>query len=132
MQSLKEICGELRKDFKEALSHVDFMHYDPFKTPFMKVLFIGQVWMAVKMMYDDDDVQEELDGAAKYLETYTETGDTAYKDMASDELRHAGTLIKKHLAKPADDAEKNRLNEQEKERAEMLKVVSAAVPRAAV
>jgi hypothetical protein len=55
---------------------------------------------------------------------YKETGDSTYKDMASDELRHAGNLIKKHLATSTDEGHKEMLNAREKERQELLKVVS--------
>lgn len=111
---------ELKKDFREALSHIDFDSYDPYSRPYMKALFIGQLLMAVKEM--EDDVDEELDGARKYWNTYLVTNDVQYKEMAHDELRHAGILIKKHLA-VADEHEKEYLNSLEKERQEMLKLV---------
>lgn len=117
---------ELRRDFEEAVSRVDFKKYDPYSREFMKALFIGQMHMAAKSLCDEDDVEEELDGAEKYYEVYSRTGDAAYKDMASDELRHAGTLIKKHLAKATDEDRRAELNAHEKRRQEMLKVVSAA------
>ena len=115
---------ELKKDFKEALSHIDFSEYDPYSKPFMKALFIGQLLMAVKEM--EDDVDEELDGARNYWNKYLETNDVQYKEMAHDELKHAGILIKKHLA-TADESEKAYLNGLEKERQEMLKLVKVEV-----
>ena len=115
---------ELKKDFKEALSHIDFSEYDPYSRPFMKALFIGQLLMAVKDM--EDDVDEELDGARNYWNKYLETNDVQYKEMAHDELKHAGILIKKHLA-TADESEKAYLNGLEKERQEMLKLVKVEV-----
>ena len=117
---------ELRRDFMDALSRLDFKKYDPYSKEFMKALFIGQMNMATRFLCDEDDVEEELAGAEKYLDAYSSTGEQAYKDMASDELRHAGILIKKHLAKAADEDRKAELNAQEKRRQDMLKAVSAA------
>ena len=117
---------ELRRDFEDAISRVDFKKYDPYSRDFMKALFIGQMHMAAKSLCEEDDVEEELDGAEKYYDVYLRTGDAAYKDMASDELRHAGTLIKKHLAMATDDERRAELNAHEKRRQEMLKAVSAA------
>lgn len=120
---MKEALMELEKDFKEAVKKIDFKAYDPYSREFMKPLFIGQLYLAMKAVYDDD-VEEELDGARKYWNIYLETEDTAYKDMAQDELRHAGVLIKKHLA-GADEDYRKQLNAHEKERQEMLKVISS-------
>lgn len=123
---MKEALMELEKDFKTAVKKIDFNSYDPYSREFMKPLFIGQLYLAMKAVYEDD-VQEELDGATKYWNTYLETEDTAYKDMAQDELRHAGILIKKHLAKTTDPKTREKLNELEKERQEMLKLVKVEV-----
>lgn len=121
---MKSDLEELEHDFKEALSNVDFKEYDPYSRPFMKALFIGQMWSIMKMLCEDD-IEEELDGAENYIRIYEETGDSAYKGMASDELRHADILIKKHLAK-ADGEEREKLNEHEKRRQELLKMVSVS------
>ena len=111
----------LREDFKQALSQIDFTKkYDPYSRSFMKALFIGQLLMACEQM--EDDVEEELDDAKKYWNTYLETNDSQYNDMAHDELRHAGILIKKHIAK-ADESEKKYLNGLEEERQELLKAM---------
>ena len=113
---------ELKKDFEESIKQIDFSKpYDPYSKQFMKPLFIGQLLMAVKEM--EDDVDEELDGARNYWNKYLETNDVQYKEMAHDELKHAGILIKKHLA-TADESEKAYLNGLEKERQEMLKMIS--------
>ena len=119
-------CVEvLKQDFKDALSKIDFSkEYDPYSRPFMKALFIGQLLMACEEL--EDDVEEELDGARTYWEKFQETGDVQYREMAHDELRHAGILIKKHLAK-ADESEREYLNGLEKERQEMLKLVKVEV-----
>lgn len=115
-------CVEvLKQDFKDALSKIDFSkEYDPYSKTFMKALFIGQLLMACEDL--EDDVEEELDGAENYWEKFQETGDMQYREMAHDELRHAGILIKKHLQK-ADESEKEYLNGLEKQRQEMLKIV---------
>ena len=118
---MKDALMELEKDFKKAVSKIDFSRYDPYSREFMKPLFIGQLILAMKSVYDDD-VEEEIDGARKYWQTYLETDDTAYKDMASDELRHAGILIKKHLI-GADEIYKAELEAHERERQEMLKLI---------
>ena len=93
---MKDALNELRKDFKESLAEIDFKEYDPFSKKFMKAGFIGQMWMLLKTLYEDDEVEGELEGAKTYLEKFEETKDVTFKDMAKDELRHAGILIKKH------------------------------------
>ena len=93
---MKEAVKELRKDFKEILSKIDFKEYDPYSKKFMTAGFVGQMWFLLKTLCEDDDVEEEIDGARTYFEKYLETNDTQYRDMAKDELRHAGILIKKH------------------------------------
>ena len=116
----------LEEDFKEALSCIDFDEaYDPYSKTFMKALFIGQLLLAVKSV--EDDVDEELDGAKKYWKIFQETNDAQYREMAQDELKHAGILIKKHLVKTTDPKTREKLNELEKERQEMLKLVKVEV-----
>ena len=117
---MKLAMKELKKDFKEALSEIDFKEYDPFSKKFMKASFIGQMWMLIKMLHDDDDVEEELEGAEEYMDKWHSTGDTAFRDMAKDELRHAGILIKKHY-EWADDDKKAILEEHENKRQELMK-----------
>ena len=119
-------CVEvLKEDFKEALSQIDFENaYDPYSRTFMKALFIGQLLMACEEL--EDDVEEELDGARNYWELYQQTNDIQYREMAHDELRHAGILIKKHLVK-ADESEREHLNRLEEERQKMLKLVKTEV-----
>lgn len=117
---MKWAMKELRKDFKDAVSDIDFKEYDPFSRKFMKAGFIGQMWMLMKMLHDDDDVESELEGAEEYMEKWHSTGDTAFRDMAKDELRHAGILIKKHY-EWADDEKKAVLEEHENKRLELMK-----------
>ncbi len=114
---------ELDKDFREALSKIDFKKYDPYSRTFMTPLFIGMLLTAMKIT--EDDVEDELEGAEKYFRMYEETGDSDFKGMASDELRHAGILIKKHLAKNPDAEGRDRLNALEKKRQETLKMIAA-------
>ena len=115
-----ERTDELKKDFKEALSHIDFKKYDPYSREFMKALFIGQMWSLVCWLDCDDDVAEEIEGARKYYAEYESTGDASYKKMALDELGHAGTLIKKHYPN-ATETEKAILEKHENERQELMK-----------
>lgn len=115
------MCADvLEHDFREILGKIDFSKpYDPFGKTFMKALSVGLMWKCVKCL--EDDVEEELSGAETYWRLYGDTGDTQYREMASDELRHAGILIKKHLAKGGDKA---KMDAYEKRRQEMMKEVS--------
>lgn len=120
---MKSDLMELEKDFKEMLSCIDFKHYDPYSKLFMRVLFTGQMYMCVKSLEMEDDVEEELDGAKKYMLKFLETDNEIYKEMAKDELKHAGNLIKIHYLH-ADDKEKEELEERENERQEILSRLS--------
>lgn len=122
---MKDTMSELRHDFKTCLADINFKEYDPFSKKFMKAGFIGQMWMLIKMLYEDDEVEGELEGAKTYMEKYHETNDVTFKEMAKDELRHAGILIKKHY-EWADEEKKARLDGQEKERQELLKSINKA------
>lgn len=113
----------LRNDFSELLGKFDFSgKYDPMSPRFLKTLGVGLMWHAAKALAEDDDVAEELDGARKYMDAWLSSGDAAYKEMAADELRHAGTLIKKHLA-AADGAGQERLESHERRHKELLKML---------
>lgn len=122
---MKSALTELEKDFKDMLDCIDFEKYDPYSKLYMRALFIGQMYMCVKAL-GEDDVEEEIEGAEKYFKKYEETADTTFKDMANDELRHANILIKKHLAKCTDEDEREHLNYQEKRRQEILKHISGS------
>lgn len=121
---MEEDIEELEKDFKEMLACIDFKNYDPHSKLFMRALFIGQMYQAVKTLENSDEIEEELTGAEKYFDRYTATGDSTFKEMASDELRHAGILIKKHLAKTENEKKREKLSAYEKKRQEMLKEIS--------
>lgn len=119
--------AELRHDFKETLSCIDFNKgYNPSDHRFLRALSVGLMYMAAKEICDEDDVTEELGDAEKYFMLYEQTGDSSYKDMANDELKHAGILIKKHLSGSTDAGHREWLNEQEKKRHEMMRMVSTA------
>lgn len=115
------MLDELKKDFDEAIEEIDFRHYDPYSKAFMKALFIGEMYMIMKCI--DDDVEDELDGAREYMIRYMVSKDPQFKDMAKDELKHAGILIKKE--KPsADSDELKRLEKYEEDIAEMERALS--------
>ncbi|MBP5451543.1 MAG: hypothetical protein J6Y16_04835 [Treponema sp.] len=122
---------ELEHDFKNALEDVDFTAYSPYSREYMKALFIGQMWDLVKKLHEGKetsmygDIEEELDGAKKYYDMYKKTGDSQFREMAADELRHAGILIKKHTVKASTKEEKDNLNALEMERAKWVSTVSA-------
>lgn len=121
---MEEDIEELEKDFKEMLGCINFKNYDPHSKLFMRALLIGQMYQAVKTLENSDEIEEELAGAEKYFSRYIETGDSTFKEMASDELRHAGILIKKHLAKTENEKKREKLSAYEKKRQEMLKEIS--------
>lgn len=121
---MKEAIRELRKDFKEKLNDIDFNEYDPYSKKFMTASFIGQMWFLIKELAEDDEVEEELDGARKYYERYEKTDDETFLQMAKDELRHAGILIKKKY-EWADEEMKAHLEEQENERQMLMKEMEA-------
>ena len=123
---MKDAVKELRKDFKEILSHIDFKEYDPYSKKFMTAGFVGQMWFLVKTLMEDDDVEEEIDGARTYFEKYLETNDSQYRDMAKDELRHAGILIKKH-SEWADEEKQSVLEKHEEERQELMKAIDRTI-----
>lgn len=126
-----ETCSQIEReamvDFKEAVQNIDFKKYNPYSSDFMKALSLGQMWDLVKKLntctwckgsFDSGefgDIVEELDGAKKYQELYEMTGDKLYKDMAKDELKHAGVLINKHRADADTNAKANTLNSFAKE-----------------
>lgn len=121
---MKMALKELKKDFRDCLSEIDFKEYDPWSKKFMKASFIGQMWYLMKALHDDDDVEEELEGAETYMEKWLSSGDVTFRDMAKDELRHAGILIKKHY-EWADDDKKAILEEHENKRQELMKRIES-------
>lgn len=98
---MSEACEEVKKDFIEALKAIDFNAYDSCSWAFKSALSKGQMWLLLHEMLETgseyngvlSDIDEELKGAEKYSELYHQTGKSFYRDMAGDELKHAGWLI---------------------------------------
>ncbi len=120
---------EIKRDFEEAVSKINFSSYNPLSNEFMSAVMIG----LMLILLDDetkiesekeDDIAEELAGAKKYLQKYLETKDMTYRDMTLDEMKHANFLIKKSYAKLPSADEKEKLKDYErqyKEIAEQIK-----------
>ena len=103
---------ELSSDLMKKIEGIDFKAYDSCGFEFRRASSIASVLLAVRAMAGDDtdrdDVMHEIDGelsgAEAYMEKYRETGEGMYREMAGDELRHAGYLIamaRKHGAPAA-------------------------------
>lgn len=119
---------EVLNDFKTALKNIDFSSYNPNSSEFLTALNLGLMWNILCEMNDCgesstpisehksvDDIDEELSGAKKYLQKYSETQDSTYREMASDELKHANFLIKKAYSKLPSGEEKMKLKSYEDE-----------------
>ena len=119
---------EVLNDFKTALKNIDFSSYNPNSSEFLTALNLGLMWNILCEMNDCgespapisehksvDDIDEELSGAKKYLQKYSETQDSTYREMASDELKHANFLIKKAHSKLPSGEEKMKLKSYEDE-----------------
>ncbi len=87
--------SELKKDFEKCLEKIDFEKYNPYSREFMSALFIGQMWLCIKSLENDLDIEDEIQGAEKYFEMYKSTKDSNFREMAKDELKHAGQLIRR-------------------------------------
>lgn len=127
-----KMLEELKKDFLHASENIDPDGYDPFSRKFIEALFIGQMWQILHGMKEVSgdifsDIEEEFDGAKKYYKIYEETGDNSYKEMSADEIRHAGILIKKSLAKTTDAETKRKLNLYEEKRQSIERMVEKSV-----
>lgn len=118
---------ELKKDFSKALDKINVDCYSPFSTKFMEALFIGQMLQSVKLLDETntfiEEVEDEFADARKYLKDYETYSDTSFKELALDELKHAGILIKKYLSKTEDDEIKQKLSAFEEKRLEMIKSI---------
>lgn len=119
------IKKELEKDFNKCVKEINAEYYNPLSKAFVKTVLIGQMIELSKYINNEssfiEDVEEELEGAEKYLEYYDASNDVSFKDMALEELRHAGILIKKYLLKTDDECIKRKLNEYEEKRNDMIK-----------
>lgn len=123
---------EVLQDFKTALSKIDFNGYNPNSAEFLSALFTGEMWRLIRKLnqmdssHEDyeietseekasDEISEELSGAKKYLQKYLDSNDELFQQMASDELKHAGILIKKAYSKLPNAEEKSKLKSYENE-----------------
>ena len=121
------IKDEVYSDFKSSLNSVNFNGYNPQSPEFLNSLFTGLMWKLLcdtedikpkeKSIEPDenksDDIIEEINGAKKYLSIYFETNDEQFKQMASDELKHANILLKKAYSKLPSGDEKEKLKNYE-------------------
>lgn len=94
-----KIIDELENDFMTELEKIDFSDYRPDSAEFMYPVTIGMMHKLLKDLSEDDHIQEEIDGGWEYLKCFKRTGNSAYKEMASDELKHARILIGIHRVK---------------------------------
>lgn len=107
---MAKVEDEVLNDFHQSLCHIDFDSYNPRSPEFVNALNIGLMWkilkdMEVPAVKEEDDVQEEIDGAKKYMEMYKETKEPVYKTMAGDELRHAEILLNQEHDMPSKKKE---------------------------
>ena len=123
------IKDEVFNDFKIALDKIDFTNYNPNSIEFVTAMNLGLMWNILNEMMEcgettetrtveyksADDIDEEINGAKKYLQKYSETGDSNYKEMSGDELKHATILIKKAYSKLPSGDEKIKLKSYEDE-----------------
>ena len=131
---------EVLKDFKESLSRIDFSRYNPKSSEFETALYTGLMWMLMDECDEggvdvlsvaveeepSDGISEELHDARKYLQKYIDTRDASYKDMASDELKHAGILLRKAYNRTIGNEERSRLKKYETEINQVSERISAS------
>lgn len=137
---MDSIIDEVYSDFKSSLAGIDFSSYNPNSSEFMSALNVGLMWYLLQelkgekieniSMYkssesEKDDVADELFGAKKYFQKYLDSGDMVYKEMASDELKHAEILIKKAYSKLPNSEEKAKLKSYEDEHSQILKQIES-------
>ena len=121
---------EVKSDFDSALEKINFSAYNPNSAEFTNALRIGLMWHLLceldgcemvesETKKTDDEIADEIMGAKKYLQRYIDSGDMNFKEMASDELRHAEILLKKANSRLPTGDEKTRLKDYETEIAEI-------------
>lgn len=120
---------EVKSDFDSALEKINFSAYNPNSSEFTNALRIGLMWHLLceldggeadtESQKADDEIADEIMGAKKYLQRYIDSGDMNFKEMASDELRHAEILLKKANSRLPTGDEKIRLKGYETEIAEI-------------
>lgn len=116
-KKLEKARDELKKDFVGSLEHIDFDRYDSSSYEFRSAERKACMWACIDRMLCDDgdawhddatsDIDEELKGAEKYADMYRLTGRSIYREMAGDELKHAGYLIdeQKRIGLASDKAQ---------------------------
>lgn len=101
---MHEKLKELQKDFSQMLANVDMTSYNPLSNDFQKLANIGLMWLVLSEMHEETEeetedeyshVQDELMGAEKYYNMYSEQKDPSLKSLASDELKHALYFLNK-------------------------------------
>lgn len=125
---MDSVINEVFSDFKDSVAKIDFNSYNPNSAEFLSALNVGLMWyllqelgeekVEVKAMVQEsekDEISDELFGAKKYLQRFMDSGDMNYKEMSSDELKHAGILIKKAYSKLPNAEEKAKLKSYEDE-----------------
>lgn len=127
---MDSIIDEVCSDFKNSLAGIDFNSYNPNSAEFISALNVGLMWYLLQELKDEkievvsmtkssesekDEISDELFGAKKYLQKFLDSSDLVYKEMASDELKHAGILIKKAYSKLPNAEEKAKLKSYEDE-----------------
>lgn len=120
---------EVKSDFDLALEKINFSAYNPNSAEFTNALRIGLMWHLLceldggeadtESQKADDEIADEIMGAKKYLQRYIDSGDMNFREMASDELRHAEILLKKANSRLPTGDEKTRLKGYEAEIAEI-------------
>lgn len=137
---MDSIIDEVCSDFKNSLAGIDFNSYNPNSAEFISALNVGLMWnllqelkgekienvsMSKNSESEKDEISDELFGAKKYFQKYLDSSDMVYKDMASDELKHAEILIKKAYSKLPNSEEKAKLKMYEDEHSQILKQIES-------
>lgn len=131
--------SEVFADFLTLLANIDFKAYNPNSQEFTSALNAGLMWHLLSEMKEtdvpetkmpamaesEDEISDELHGAKKYYQKFLDGGDTAFKEMAEDELKHAGILIKKANSKLPSGEEKAKLKSYEAELKELSDMINA-------
>jgi hypothetical protein len=111
------IKSELENDFRQSLANIDFENYNPLSDEFRNALFIGLMenllFGKTEIESESDDVADEISDCKKYLQRYYDTKDETFREMAKDELRHAGIMLKKAWNKIPSAEEKPKLKDYE-------------------
>ena len=130
--------NEVFSDFTNSIKNINFSSYNPNSPEFQSALNVGLMWHLLCEMGEEkienkivpekeiekDEISDELYGAKKYFQKYMDSGDSVFKEMAKDELKHAEILIKKANAKLPSGEEKAKLKEYELELKEISEKVN--------